>query len=433
MYGGGGAGENELLWSRRAAEEAEAVAAISCSGHGRAYVDGVLENGKPVCECNKCYKGPDCSQFRPDCVADADSDDPVFLEPYWMKHRAGSAVVVSGWHRMGSSFGHKSDISPRLRKQIQILHKVMGNAIPDPGFIVFGAGSTQLRTAAVYALTPFNSTSRTKVVASVPFDLEYELQTNLFRSADFEFAGDASTWINTSNTALNFIEFVASPNSIDGHLNKAVLNGSSVKTIYDHSYYWPHFTPITFPADEDVMIFSLSTLTGHAGSKFGWALIKDEQVYEKMHSFLGLNTGGVSEDAQLRAFKLLQVVLDGNGKEFHEFGYETMRKHWEQLSITLSVSNRFSLQRTSLQYCTFHQKAREASPAYAWVKCERKEDEDCYEVLKANGIGGRAGTKFLADKRHVRLSLINRQDDFDILIQKLESLVSQENGMATAI
>ncbi|KAI5312533.1 hypothetical protein L3X38_041706 [Prunus dulcis] len=32
--------EWELNWSRRAAEEAEYVAAISCSGHGRAYMDG---------------------------------------------------------------------------------------------------------------------------------------------------------------------------------------------------------------------------------------------------------------------------------------------------------------------------------------------------------------------------------------------------------
>lgn len=59
-----------LSWSRSAAAEAEAVASISCSGHGRAYLDGLVVNGKPVCECNTCYDGPDCSSYIPDCPSD---------------------------------------------------------------------------------------------------------------------------------------------------------------------------------------------------------------------------------------------------------------------------------------------------------------------------------------------------------------------------
>lgn len=62
-----------LSWSKKAAAEAEAVAAISCSGHGTAYLDGLLnENGSPVCECNSCYGGPDCSEFSLNCAVNAD-------------------------------------------------------------------------------------------------------------------------------------------------------------------------------------------------------------------------------------------------------------------------------------------------------------------------------------------------------------------------
>lgn len=65
-------GEWKPSWSTRAAEEAEAVAAIPCSGHGRAYLDGLVLNGhQPVCECNPCYGGSDCSKFLSDCAADA--------------------------------------------------------------------------------------------------------------------------------------------------------------------------------------------------------------------------------------------------------------------------------------------------------------------------------------------------------------------------
>ena len=38
--------------------------------------------------------------------------------------------------------------------------------------------------------------------------------------------------------------------------------------LYDHAYYWPHFTPITGPVEygpEDIACFTLSKLTGHAG------------------------------------------------------------------------------------------------------------------------------------------------------------------------
>ena len=65
--------DSELSWSKRAAIEAESVAAKSCSGHGRAYLDGLIvdDKGLPVCECNPCYEGPDCSQFKPNCDADA--------------------------------------------------------------------------------------------------------------------------------------------------------------------------------------------------------------------------------------------------------------------------------------------------------------------------------------------------------------------------
>jgi len=75
-------------------------------------------------------------------------------------------------------------------------------------------------------------------------------------------------WKNNTNSSFRFIEFVTSPNNPDGKLNKGVLKGSDVKTIYDRAYYWPHFTAISSPADDDLMVFTISKLTGHAGSRF---------------------------------------------------------------------------------------------------------------------------------------------------------------------
>ncbi|KAL2497036.1 Tryptophan aminotransferase-related protein 4 [Abeliophyllum distichum] len=249
--------KQQLSWSQRAAAEAEAVASVSCSGHGITYLDGLFLDEKPVCECNSCYGGPTCSHFLPDCVADADSGDPLFLEPFWMQHAESSAVLVAGWHRMSYVFADQSYMSQVLQNHILKVHSIARNAITKGKYLVFGGGSTQLLSAAVFALS-LNSSSLARVVAASPYYPVYKTQTDFFETAHFEFQGDAWPFKKGSST------------------------GSSVNAIYDHAYYWPHFTAIPAPADEDVMIFTISKLTGHAGSRFGWALVKDEDwVFER--------------------------------------------------------------------------------------------------------------------------------------------------------
>ncbi|CAJ1953202.1 unnamed protein product [Sphenostylis stenocarpa] len=419
-------GEWEATWSRKAAEEAETVAAIECSGHGKAYLDGVVLKGhQPGCECHDCYTGSDCSKFLSNCSANAGSGDPYFLEPFWTKHAASSGVLVSGWHRMGYTYSDGSYISQLLLDYLQKLHARVGNAITEGKHIVFGSGSTQLLNAAVYALSP-NHSSPAKVVATAPYYPVYRTQTQFFNSRDFSYEGDTSSWINKTDSNYTFIEFVTSPNNPDGKLTKEVLEGDNVKSINDRAYYWPHYTPIPSPADDDLMIFTISKLTGHAGSRFGWAIIKDEAVYEKMLTYLEMNTMGVSREAQLRALKLLDVVLHGDDeKEIFQFAYSTMTNRWKRLKETISKSKRFSLQKLSPQYCTFFKRERDLSPAYAWLKCEREEDKNCYEILEAAGINGRQGSVYSADNHYVRLSLIRSQDDFDILINKLNTLVAK--------
>ncbi|KAB2621032.1 tryptophan aminotransferase-related protein 4-like [Pyrus ussuriensis x Pyrus communis] len=424
-------GEWKLSWSRRAAEEAEHVAAIPCSGHGRAYLDGLILDGKePVCECNSCYGGPDCSLFVTGCAANADGGDPFFLEPFWMQHAAKSAIAVAGWHRMSYSYPDKSSMSAELENHIRRVHAIVGNAVTEGRYIVFGAGSTHLLNAALYALSSDNfNSSPASVLVSVPYYKLYQTQAEFFRSLDFKFEGDAALFQNISDDTANVIEYVTSPNNPDGQLKKAMFQGPNAKAIYDRVYYWPHFTAIPAPADDDLMIFSISKFTGHAGTRFGWAVVKDESVYQRMETYIQLSSFGVSRDTQLRALKLMNVVLETRAKEIFEFGFDNLKKRWEKLSSTLRLSNRFSLQKIAPQYCTYFQKIRVPSPAYAWVKCEREEDKDCYGVLQQEAnVYGRRGSLFGAEDRYVRLALIRSEDDFDILLQRLNHLVLAERN-----
>ncbi|KAK8930589.1 Tryptophan aminotransferase-related protein 3 [Platanthera zijinensis] len=425
-------GREKSDWSASAAEEAEEAGAVYCSGHGRAYLDGKVVDGEPVCECNTCYTGEDCSLLTPDCPADANSGDPLFLEPYWRRNAARSAVLVAGWHRMSYRSYGDSPISLELERYIRLLHDAVGNAVTDGRFIVFGIGSSQLLNAAVHSLSPDavnvnSSSSPASVVATVPFYGLYKSQTEFFDSREYEWEGAAANWVNSSaSSSSKFVEFVTSPNNPDGLLMKSALDGSSV--IHDHAYYWPHYTAIPTPADEEVMTFTASKVSGHAGSRFGWALVKNKSVYQKMLQYLSMNTLSMSVDTQLRMLKIFKVILAElrNEGDIFKFGYKILNRRWTELNNIMSPSRRFSLQKLSPQYCSYFQKIRDPSPAYAWVKCEREEDADCEAVLKEAGIISRAGTAFDAESRYTRLSLIKTNDDFDQLLLKIEALVSKE-------
>uniref|UniRef100_A0A0C9RPC3 TSA: Wollemia nobilis Ref_Wollemi_Transcript_5768_2085 transcribed RNA sequence n=1 Tax=Wollemia nobilis TaxID=56998 RepID=A0A0C9RPC3_9CONI len=443
-------------WSRKAAAEAESAAKYHCSGHGYVFVDTSLslnsdEDGTPACECNDCYTGTDCSQFVPDCVANAESGDPVFLEPFWIANAEAAATVVPAWYRMGYRImdGLEKMVSPELEKQIRAIHSLAGNAVTEGRYIVLGTGSMQLINAAVNSLSPIHAQNPNPagVVSAMPFYGAYKDQTEMFESLDFSWNGDANAWIKRAESlnSTTFIEFVTSPNNPDAMIREAVLNGRNVKTVYDHAYYWPHFTAITRPADEDVMLFTLSKLTGHAGSRLGWAIVKDYDVYLKMYQYVLVNTLGVSHDTQLRATRLLKVALSAyeKGKRmptgrledqkqllFH-YGYGVMRRRWQRLQRIFRGSDRYSLQGLRPAYCTFFKTVTGPSPAYAWVKCEREEDGDCAAVLKSGGIIGRGAESFGADKRYVRLSLLKRDDNFAILESRLQALISHNFSAAS--
>ncbi|XP_062206700.1 alliin lyase-like [Phragmites australis] len=426
----GDGGNCGLSWTLQAAREAEAVAATDCSGHGQVFLDGVAdEDGRSGCECNRCFAGPDCSLRTPNCTADADSGNPLFLEPYWMRHAAASAVMVSGWHRLSYTTTDSIFQSVELKNQIRRLHRAVGNAVVDGKHLVFGAGSMQLINALVHALSPDASAASppARVVASAPYYPAYRTQTTMFDGREYKWGGTTALWANASrNSTDGFIEFVTSPNNPDALLHKPVLGGSAV--IFDHAYYWPHFTHIPAPADEDVMLFTMSKPSGHAGSRFGWALIRDEKVAKRAYEYVQSSTFGASRDTQLRMLRIVKAILANlHGKDdIFAFGHDVMRARWRRLNAVVSRSRRISLQKIPPQYCTYFKRIREPSPAYAWVKCEREEDEDCYEALLKAKIITRTGVGNEASSRYTRVSLLKSNDDFDVLMERITDLVNAE-------
>ncbi|KAG0491517.1 hypothetical protein HPP92_004915 [Vanilla planifolia] len=209
----------------------------------------------------------------------------MVFEEFWRETGEASVYLLHGWQNM-SYFSDTSNICwflhPELASEIRRIHRIVGNAVADDDrFVVVGNGSTQLIQAALFALTTdpalVNSALPVPVVSAAPYYSGYPTAAGFLRSGLYQWAGDAHSFDGRSGGPR--IEIVCSPNNPDGALNNAVVGSSngdrSWPTINDLAYYWPQYTAITVAADHDIMLFTASKCTGHAGTRIGWALVKD--------------------------------------------------------------------------------------------------------------------------------------------------------------
>lgn len=417
------------------ASQIAATNSLPCSGHGY-MADFDTERSLGICKCYECFGGVDCSQVIDNCVIDLDHGDPTMFEEFWFRNAANTITVILGYQRMSyfAQSKHVWFMENELEVQIRELHRVVGNAVTEGRHIVVGTGSTQLFQATLYALTSSDQSKPTNIVSAAPFYSSYPAVTDYLRSALFKWAGDAVEYNLGAEHEEPYIEMVCSPNNPDGRIQHAVVNGTG-HVVHDLAYYWPHYTPITGAADHAIMLFTLSKSTGHAGTRIGWAILKDERVAKKMTKFLELNTIGVSHDSQVRATQVIKAVIEGspssepqsgspqtvaqhsdNNKLFH-FGNSVMHYRWKRLREALNGSSAFSIPGFQPSYCTFFQKDIDQTPAFAWLRC--KKTADCQAFLKERRIITRSGRHFGAGAEFVRLSMLERNQKFEMLVDRL--------------
>ncbi|KAL5226846.1 hypothetical protein ABZP36_015111 [Zizania latifolia] len=360
-----------------------------------------------------------------DSVINLDHGDPTMYEAFWRETGDAAELVIPGWQTM-SYFSDVTNVcwflEPELDQQVRRLHRTVGNAAVDGYHVIVGTGSTQLFMAALYALSP-DAGEPISVVSTAPYYSSYPAVTDFLRSGLFRWAGDASSFEGD-----NYIELVCSPNNPDGAIREAVLASKpGGKTVHDFAYYWPQYTPITKKADHDIMLFTVSKSTGHAGTRIGWALVKDRAIAKKMTKFVELNTIGVSKDSQLRAAKVLGAVSDGydakvGAPRLFDFGRRKMVERWSTLRAAAAASGVFSLPEETSGFCNFTKETAATNPAFAWLRCDREDVDDCASFLRSHKILTRSGAQFGADPRYVRVSMLDRDDAFDIFVRRLSSL-----------
>ncbi|KAB2041975.1 hypothetical protein ES319_D02G185000v1 [Gossypium barbadense] len=355
--------------------------------------------------------------------------DPTMYESYWRQMGEKCTIVISG-HNLMSYFSNAGHfcwfLMPELDRAIRRLHCVVGNAVVDDDrYIVVGNGSTQLFQAVLYALSSSYDpdTEPLSVVAAAPFYSSYPEETDFLRSGLYKWAGDAYSFDKDGA----YIEVVTSPNNPDGAIREAVVNRDGGKLIHDLAYYWPQYTPITGKADNDIMLFTFSKATGHAGSRIGWAIVKDIEVATKMVKFMELSSIGVSKESQLRAAKILEVISDDcqnsapdKEENFFEYGQRLMSDRWEKLREVVKRNGVFSLPKYPQDYCNFIGKYTDPSPAFAWLKS--KDGLNCDNLLRELKIVTRGGTNFGVDSNYTRISMLSPDEDFNLLLEKLSAI-----------
>jgi L-tryptophan--pyruvate aminotransferase len=225
-----------------------------------------------------------------------------------------------------------------------------------------------------------------------------------------------------------YIELVTSPNNPDGTIRETVVNrpdDDEAKVIHDFAYYWPHYTPITRRQDHDIMLFTFSKITGHAGSRIGWALVKDKEVAKKMVEYIIVNSIGVSKESQVRTAKILNVLKEtckseSESENFFKYGREMMKNRWEKLREVVKESDAFTLPKYPEAFCNYFGKSLESYPAFAWLGT--KEETDLVSELRRHKVMSRAGERCGSDKKHVRVSMLSREDVFNVFLERLANM-----------
>lgn len=281
----------------------------------------------------------------------------------------------------------------------------------------------QLITAAMWALSMGHPDASPQVWSAPPYYNGHRY------CGEFLSSGGAFQWVEsaappTSSAASPVIEFVAAPNNPDGRLRKPARLGAGGHTVYDFAYAWPHFTAshdrAPLVGEDDIALFTLSKLTGHASTRIGWALTKNKDVAGRLRQWIGVN-GGLPRENQQRAIRMLADTA-ARGHDVIDFAAAEMRRRWAALQKAFAGSACVSLEALEApEKDAFSGEVRAPTPAYAWLKCSGA-GGGCPDRLEAHGARGRAGPRFGVSDEYVRVELLMNSATFDRLLPKLEAM-----------
>jgi len=276
---------------------------------------------------------------------------------------------------------------------------------------VIGVGGTGVMNSVLYALATLGFNR--EVLVQAPYYNNYKGQVENTMSFvngtmnGLKFNLDADPELHTT------FEINTYPNNPDGR-KRAPLVSDPSRVIYDCVYNWPQYTAIDEdPLEGDIMIFSASKNTGHAGTRLGWALVKDPEIADKMREFVARSLG-VSIDTQLRIYSVLKSINSDFVAEksgFYDWGSSTMNDRFDQVDSLFGESGVMR----EIEFVN-----RKERGAYVWLKCLK--GIDCQRVLREEVfVEGNSGIQYGVGGEYVRIQFMARSVEIEQFLISLKN------------
>lgn len=337
---------------------------------------------------------------------------------------------------------------PYLANQIGEIHQYVNNIDNlDSKYVVLGSGATELIGAAMYACKELyqqqqqekkagaassgtsssSSSDQVYVYAKVPYYEGYPANLLTVGVENLQFS------TNESLNAEQVIEFVTYPNNPTNTFREATYGNNALCTIYDQVYWWPSMSNLTqggAPLNTQISLFSFSKITGHGGSRLGWALVDDYNIANLMSSFIRAIQVHISIDTQLRAYRVFNYLLADaptgvakssggasggvkNADLFFSWVHDKLAERWVTVEgiFNASTSGKFVQQATPGGF-------------YAWINCLDTSKLSCEKQFEVEGIAPTPGSNFGGDDSYVRMELVTADAVWDVLVQRLKNLIT---------
>ncbi|KAJ9453450.1 Tryptophan aminotransferase-related protein 3 [Diplonema papillatum] len=404
--------ELEVAALRRQVAPRERAAEPVCSGNGFSYPD-VGE-----CTCFTCFSGANCETEVENCLLYDKEGNPTLFEEYWRE--VSLDMVEPSWYRTPYDYttadkahepAPQGSILPALRQTLSLLHMKAGN-IADPAGkdLVIATGGTELLGAVTYACKmKFGPKRPMHMYAQPPYYNGYPASFVGLGIENLTFSSSPS--LDPSSV----VEFVAYPNNPDMHYNEPTYGSRSACVVHDQVYFWPSLTNLTeghAPTNNPISLFSLSKVTGHAGTRFGWAFVDPALgITDYMVQYIKSLHKHVSIDSQYRALSMVQYLAGPDDLRFFSWVRGKLTARWQRMLDVFPAGG-----------ARFKQHAR-INGFYAWVECLKpQEATNCTSVFVGAGISPQPGVIFGGTPAFVRLELVVADSVWNLLSQRLGQL-----------
>lgn len=234
--------------------------------------------------------------------------NPAFLNEYWRDVEVRIFNIDNNYHHTGLV---------SLKDSIIYLHDKYQNAETKDRHVVIGNGATQVLLALFIAMNP-------KAVYCIPpYFSRYPKLVNLANTKWFADLPKDTKDLNLQNV----VHVVTTPSNPDCRVSN--IKRGSTPIILDTVYNWPvYVNPIRY--DHDIMVFSAAKAFGLAGSRVGWALIKDKILADKVETIIENMTSGVAIEAQMRVNKVISDIIL-NDDSIMMYGRMILIERWAEL------------------------------------------------------------------------------------------------------